>query len=152
MKSFKNFFTNKKIKLSIILITLLALYIFINAYLYTKYVSQNLSDSVLRLHVIANSDSMEDQDLKYIVRDDLANYMNSICSNATSKEEAIAIVTNHIDDFSKIANNTITQNGFSYTADVELGNFEFPTKNYADISFPAGFYDALEVKIGEASR
>ena len=144
---------NKKIlKITFILIILLTLYVFINAYLYTKYVSQNLSNSVLRLHVIANSDSEQDQNLKYIVRDNLIYYMNTLCSDSSSKEEAITVVSNHIDDFTKIANSTIAENGFSYTADVELGNFEFPTKSYGDISFPAGFYDALEVKLGKANR
>jgi stage II sporulation protein R len=76
--------------------------------------------------------------------------MNSICSNATSKEECIEIVSNHLSDFSQIANETILANGFSYSATTELGNFEFPTKNYADITFPSGYYDALEVKLGNA--
>lgn len=143
---------SKKFKICILMIILLSLYIFINAYFYVNKVSYDLSSNVLRLHVIANSDSNEDQNLKYLVRDNLIDYMNSICSNSSSKEDAINIVSNNIAEFTKIANKTIQENGFSYEANVELGNFDFPTKNYGDISFPSGYYDALKVKIGKAER
>lgn len=150
MKKFLNFINSSKLKFIILLVFLLSLYIFISAYSYVKQVSYDLEKSVLRLHVIANSDDEKDQNLKYIVRDNLIEYMNTICFNITSKEEAIQTVSNHISDFKNIANNTIKENGFDYTASIELGNFEFPTKNYADISFPSGYYDALKVKIGKA--
>lgn len=142
---------NNKFKTIILLIFLLCLYIFISAQSYANEISAGLSESVLRLHVIANSDSEEDQNLKYIVRDSLIQYMASICSNAKSKEEAMKVASNHINDFTEIANKTIKENGFSYNATVELGKFEFPTKTYSDISFPSGIYDALEVRIGNAS-
>ena len=150
MKNFFNFIQNKKVKCTIILIFLFLLYIFINAYSYVNAVSNNLSDNVFRLHVIANSDSVEDQNLKYIVRDKLISYMNNLCSNCTNKEEAIEIVNNNISSFQEIAQNTILENGYNYNVTVEVGNFEFPTKTYGDISFPAGYYDALKVKIGTA--
>ena len=70
-----------------ILFTLLLLYICISAYSYVYSVSKDLSNNVFRLHVIANSDSNEDQDLKYKVRDNLINYMNTLCSNCNNKEE-----------------------------------------------------------------
>lgn len=145
-------FYKKKINLKkfILLTTLLLIYIFICAYSYVSSISHNISNQVFRLHVIANSDSSEDQNLKYIVRDNLINYMNSICSNSKSKEETIKIVSAHLSEFNSIANSTIKDCGFNYTSKVEIGNFKFPTKKYADISFPSGFYDALEVKIGNA--
>lgn len=140
-----------KIKFTLILIVLLTLYIFISAYSYVNAVSSNLSDSVFRLHIIANSDSEEDQNLKYLVRDDLLDYMNSLCSECSNKEEVIEIVNSHLEDFQQVAEETIRKNGYSYPVTVEVGNFEFPTKTYGDISFPAGFYDALRVKIGESN-
>ena len=143
-----NFIKNSKI--FILLIFLLCLYIFISAYSYVTLVANDLQESVFRLHVIANSDSKEDQNLKYEVRDNLIQYMNSICNNVSSKEDAIETVSNHLNDFTNIANKTIQENGFSYDANVEIGNFNFPTKSYADISFPSGYYDALKVKIGKA--
>ena len=140
----------KNIKFILILTFLLFIYTTICAFSYAQNVSTDISDSVFRLHVISNSDSKEDQELKYIVRDALINYMNSLCKNCTSKEQAINLAIENKNTFLGIANKTIQEEGFSYTVDIEIGNFEFPTKNYGDISLPAGYYDALRVKIGEA--
>ena len=148
----KNFFITRKINIKMILIlsVLLFIYITLCAMSYANSVSQDISDSVFRLHVLANSDSIEDQELKYKVRDKLLTYMNSICKNTSSKEEAINIANSNISEFKKIAQDVIYENGYTYDVNVEIGNFEFPTKTYGDISFPAGYYDALRVTIGEA--
>lgn len=140
----------KKIKSWILLIILICIYSFFCAYSYVQAVSNDLKASVFRLHVIANSDSKEDQELKYMVRDNLLKYMNKICSNCTTKEEAFEIARNHLNTFKEIAESTIKNAGYSYNVAVEIGEFEFPTKNYGDISLPAGIYDALKVKIGNA--
>ena len=140
----------KNLKMVIILGILLLLYSTICAVSYAQTVSTDIADSVFRLHVIANSDSKEDQNLKYVVRDNLLSYMNSICKNCNSKEEAISIVEKNKDKFEEIATNTIKNQGYSYTVKINIGNFEFPTKQYGDISLPAGMYDALRVEIGEA--
>lgn len=151
MRKILNFMQNSKVKSGILLSLLLVLYIFISATSYVQAVSSNISNSVFRLHVIANSDSKEDQDLKYKVRDKLLEYMNSLCINITSKEEAISIVQNHKEEFKNIALEVIHDEGFNYSVNVNIGNFEFPTKTYGDISFPAGMYDALRIEIGDAS-
>ena len=150
MKKFLNNMKNSKIGIIIILSLLLFLYTFVSAISYVEAISTNISESVFRLHVIANSNSNEDQSLKYKVRDNLLNYMNNVCTNCTTKEEAINIVTIHEEEFKKIAIETIHNSGYSYDVQIEIGNFEFPTKKYGDISLPAGFYDALRIKIGEA--
>ena len=150
MKNFINIFKNPKVKMVIILTILFFIYVSLCAISYADDISEDISSSVFRLHVIANSDSEADQNLKYIVRDNLLNYMNNICANCSSKEEAITIAKAHIDDFNQIALNTIHSEGYNYNVTVNIGNFEFPTKQYGDISLPAGFYDALKVEIGEA--
>ena len=71
----------KNFKMVIILSVLLFIYISICAISYAQNVSTDIANSVFRLHVIANSDSEEDQNLKYIVRDNLLNYMNSLCKD-----------------------------------------------------------------------
>lgn len=141
----------KQFKSWIILIILICIYTFFCAYSYVQAVSSDLKSSVFRLHVIANSDSDEDQELKYIVRDNLLDYMNEICADCTTKEEAIKIANNNLNSFEKIAKDTVKNEGYSYDVNVEIGEFEFPTKSYGDISLPAGIYDALEVKIGNAN-
>ncbi len=141
---------NTKVKFVILLTFLLFIYIFVCAYSYVQAISNDISNSVFRLHVIANSDNKEDQNLKYIVRDNLLNYMNELCKNCKSKEEAILLVENNKDNFKQIAIDTIREQGFSYDVNINIGNFEFPTKEYGDISLPAGNYDALRVEIGNA--
>ena len=141
----------KIIKKSFLIFILFIIYFFVCALSYVEAVSSDLQKNIFRLHVIANSDSQEDQNLKYKVRDSLISYMETLCSNCNSKQEVIEIVSKNLDNFTNIANQTIHDNGLSYTANVEIGNFMFPTKSYADISFPAGYYDALRVKIGDAN-
>ena len=150
MKKFLNKMKNSNIDIFMILILLLFLYTTVCAISYVSAVSTDISNSVFRLHVIASSNSDEDQNLKYKVRDNLLAYMNDICSNCSSKEEAINIVSEHQEEFRQVALETIKNEGFSYDVKIEIGNFEFPTKQYGDISLPAGLYDALKVEIGKA--
>ena len=141
----------KILKITFILIVLFSIFILINAYNYVEAISDNLYNSVFRLHVIANSDSKEDQNIKYIVRDNLLNYMNEKCKNLSSKDDVIQYARNNLTEIKQIAKNTIKENGYNYPVTVEIGNFEIPTKKYSDISFPEGYYDALRVKIGKAN-
>lgn len=145
-----NFIKSKKLKSVVLLMLLLFIYVFISAQSYVTAVASDLSQAVFRLHVIANSDSKEDQDLKLLVRDSLLNYMNELCKNCSTKKEAISMTISHQYEFQKIAEKTILDNGYTYPVKININNFYFPTKNYGDISLPAGIYDALRVEIGEA--
>ncbi len=150
MKLMKNFIKTTKLKQLLIILLLLTLYIFISAISYVNAVSENIANSVFRLHVIANSDSEQDQILKLKVRDELLNYMNELSKTCSSKEEVKNLAIEHQKDFLEIAQKVIIDCGFNYTVNVEIGVSDFPTKCYGDISFPAGTYDALKVKIGNA--
>ena len=97
----------KNLKMVIILTFLLLLYSSICAISYAQNISTDIANSVFRLHVIANSDTQEDQNLKYKVRDNLLDYMNKICENTNTKQEAISIVEKNKDTFEQIASNTI---------------------------------------------
>jgi len=133
-----------------ILILLLLLFSSICAFSYINTVSANISESVFRLHVLANSDTAEDQNLKYKVRDRLIEYMNNLADGYTSKNDVINLAKEYISEFKEVAKRVVQENGYDYDVNVSIGNFEFPTKTYGDISLPAGFYDALKVEIGEA--
>ncbi|MCI9435350.1 MAG: stage II sporulation protein R [Bacilli bacterium] len=150
MKKFYNLFKNPKVKMVIILSFLLFIYTSICAISYAQNTSTEIANSVFRLHVLANSDSQEDQNLKYIVRDNLLKYMNELCVNCISKQEAIDLARKNEIQFKEIALKTIKEQGYNYDVNINIGNFEFPTKNYGDVSLPAGYYDALRVEIGEA--
>lgn len=141
----------KNLKKILIILILFITYILLSIFSYSNAVSRDISNSVFRLHVIANSNSKEDQDLKYALRDELIKYMNSISENVSSKEEAIKLANENKDEFYAIAKKVISDNGFNYDVNIEIGNFSFPTKTYGDISLPAGFYDALKVEIGNAT-
>ena len=151
MKTLLNIICKNTVKNSLILIILLSIYIFICAFSYVSAVSNDISQSVFRLHVIANSDSEDDQNLKYKVRDNLIKYMNTLCNNVSSKENAMEIANEHLSEFIEIAQNTVYENGYDYNVTAEIGNFSFPKKYYGDISLPEGMYDALRVKIGDAN-
>ena len=138
------------IKKIFVLLLLLLLFTFICAFSYANSVSAHISESVFRLHIIANSDEINDQNLKYLVRDRLIEYMNTLSKDCTSKSEIMSVALTHLNEFKKIAETVVKENGFNYDVFVEVGNFDFPTKEYGDISLPAGFYDALRVKIGKA--
>ena len=125
----KKLFNISNLKRFLVLIILFSIYVFICAFSYVNAVSANISSSVFRLHVIANSDSAEDQNLKYLVRDALIDYMNSVSKNSNSKDEAISIAYQHKSDFYKIAKKVINDNGYDYNVNISIGNFTFPTKN-----------------------
>ena len=145
MKFFKNNFKNL-----ILIIFLFICYTFICAFSYVNAISSDISSNVFRLHVIANSNSDEDQALKYIVRDNILQYMKEITVNVDSKEEIIKIIEDNKNNFYDIAINTIRNEGYDYDIKIEIGNFEFPTKVYGDIALPCGYYDALKIEIGNA--
>jgi len=141
----------KNLKRFLIIFLLFIVYIMIYVFSYSNAISEDISNNVFRLHVIANSNSNEDQNLKYLVRDELIKYMDALCKNVSSKEEAIKIAKENKDEFYNIAQKVIYDNGFNYDVNIDIGNFSFPTKSYGDIALPAGFYDALKVEIGSSS-
>ena len=144
-------FSRSKLKTTLLLMFLLFVYVLIAASSYTKAVCTDIANNVFRLHVIANSDSEEDQNLKYIVRDSILSYVNGILENINNKEDVVLTINNHIDEIKNIAQQAVYNEGFTYDVEIEVGNFKFPTKTYGNISLPPGLYDALRVKIGNAS-
>ena len=133
-----------------ILIFLFCIYIIFCVRSYSVAVSSELSNAIFRLHVLANSNSNEDQKLKLKVRDALLLYMNNLCYSCNTKKEAMEIANKHKDEFQKIAENVIIENGYTYPVKININNFYFPTKSYGDISLPSGYYDALRVEIGNS--
>lgn len=108
-------------------------------------------ENVLRLHVIANSDSEEDQALKLKVRDAVIEYTDDVFKSCSSKEEAQRILNKNLEQIKNIALNTVYSNGFSYSVSIEFNEEQYPTKNYESCCFPAGEYMSLRIKIGESA-
>ena len=76
--------------------------------------------------------------------------MKTLTYDGLSKEDAILLTEEHINDFQKIAKKTIQDEGFNYPISIQIGNFYFPTKIYGNLSLPSGYYDAVKIEIGEA--
>ena len=107
-------------------------------------------DSVVRLHVIANSDTDADQALKLKVRDAVLSDMSAILDGCATREEAIARLSSALSDIEKTASAAVAAEGYSYPVSVSLGEDNYPRKSYADVCFPAGEYQSLQIKIGES--
>ena len=106
-------------------------------------------DNVLRLHVLANSDSEEDQALKLAVRDAILAVGNGLLDGAESREEAAAILQKNLSLFEETAKQTIRDAGYTYSVRLTLTEEEYPTKSYGAVCFPSGEYLSLRVIIGE---
>lgn len=108
-----------------------------------------ISAKVLRFHVIAKSDSENDQRRKLLVRDAVGEWMNLKLSNAKNKADCEQIIEEHKDQIKALAEQILAQDGEEETVRVRLADVEFPDKVYGDYEFPAGTYRALQVIIGE---
>jgi stage II sporulation protein R len=107
-------------------------------------------DSVVRLHVLANSDSDYDQALKLKVRDGVLVAASEIIADCTTREEAEAALSANLEKIKNAATAVIETEGATYPVSVDLGEEEYPTRSYESICFPSGTYMSLRVMIGEA--
>ena len=111
---------------------------------------QEVYDTVVRLHVLAKSDSEEDQALKMEVRDTVLEAAAPYLEGCTTQEEAVQSLTLHLSDLEAVAAETIVAEGYDYPVTVLLGEEDYPTRTYESCAFPAGSYVSLRVCIGEA--
>lgn len=137
-------------KTIIIIIFLFLIYFIFYSISYSYSVSQELEENVFRLHIIANSDSKEDQELKLYVRDNLIEYLHQF--SFSSKENLISFLNTNQKEIEDIIQKSITEKGFSYSFSLEISNSFFPKKEYGNIELPSGIYDGLKVKIGDSNR
>lgn len=114
-----------------------------------RKMQQEIAEKILRFHVIANSDSQEDQRLKLKVRDAVGAYMQEEMEGVCDKEGAKEVVNADLEQIEKVAKQVIEEEGKTYTVNAWVDDVDFPVKTYGSYSFPAGTYEALEVVIGE---
>ncbi len=107
-------------------------------------------DTVVRLHVVANSDSAEDQALKLKVRDSVIAAVNPAVKDCKSQAEAVSAIENIMPDIESAARAAIDEQGYSYPVSVKLSEEYYPTKTYETCAFPEGEYVSLRVLIGES--
>lgn len=122
----------------------------VSLYMFSVFQDRNtLNEEILRLHVVANSDSEEDQAVKLKVRDAVIGELEQVMNGLSDKEEAEQIVKEKLQDLQKAANAVLDAEGFSDRAIVTLTAEEFPTRFYDTFTLPAGIYDSLRITIGE---
>lgn len=110
---------------------------------------QELSEDVMRVHILANSDSAADQSLKLSVRDRVLEHCSAYFDDCEDKNEAMAVTEDHLDEIEKVAEKEIRDQGFDYTVKAEVGQAYFNTRYYDEFTMPAGWYDSLRLTIGE---
>lgn len=115
-----------------------------------REIQQGIAGEVFRLHVIANSDTEKDQELKLKVKTRIVEYLKEILGEDAGLEETKEAVLTHLTEIEQEAENLIEEQGFDYPVEVVVEKTYFPEKTYGDCTFPAGEYEALKVKIGSA--
>lgn len=113
-------------------------------------VLERKGENLIRFHVLANSDSPEDQKLKLKVRDKIIDTMSSDLETSKNVGETRNILITNLNKIEEAAKEEIYKNGQDYGVKVSLGEHKFPTKRYGNVVFPAGKYEALRVEIGSA--
>lgn len=117
-----------------------------------KHAQENLAREVFRFHVLANSDSEEDQKLKLKVRDEILDFMKmKMPKDNASAEAASAWARKHLKEIEEVAAHAIRREGYSYDIHAEVCETYFPDRVYGEILFPKGYYQALRIQIGEAA-
>ena len=111
---------------------------------------QELSEKLLRFHVVANSDSDEDQTLKLKVKEAVVNYLETYLNDTMTLEETENVITEHNDEVINLARKIVLENGYDYNVSARLTSCYFPVKSYVDVTLPAGDYEAYRITIGEA--
>ena len=117
---------------------------------YEERMQRGISAKVVRFHVLANSDSAEDQALKLAVRDEVLTEYAALLGTCEEKEETLAALRKIKQEISETALRAVRERGYTYPVRVSVVREEFPEKTYDTLTFPAGIYDALRIEIGEA--
>lgn len=136
------------------------------AFAYRGALQHGIAEEVIRFHVLANSDSEEDQRIKYMVRDTILQWMQQSQENGqgevasgkqsdslqqlTEKEKTERFLVSHLGELTEVANQVLQEQGVFYTATASLEECYFPDRTYGDCTFPAGWYEALRIQLGEA--
>lgn len=109
----------------------------------------SIASKILRFHVLANSDSVEDQAVKEEVRDAVGAYLQPLLEEAENLEETKRIIGNNIRAIEEVSKETLKANGYDYEVTARITRTDFPEKSYGSYTFPKGEYEALQIVIGE---
>ncbi len=131
---------------------LAGIFLFTGAYGYRCHrLQEDIAKRILRFHVIANSDTKTDQDLKLKVRDKIGTYLQEELAGVNDLEECEQVVNDHLAQIENCAREVIVSEGYDYAVSAEVTDADFPVKTYGSYTFPEGEYRALKVVIGDGA-
>lgn len=139
--------------LAIIYLLLLSISTILSLYIPKNEVTANdavvIPNDAIRLRILANSDSKQDQDVKRLIRDEVNKEITKWVSDLTSKEEARKVIQSGIPEIQEIAEKVMDEQNIDQSVKVEFGKVEFPTKLYGQFLYPAGEYEAILITLGD---
>lgn len=133
----------------LILLCLTSLSLWLTSSDLVETVHEDLADNILRFHVLANSDSEEDQALKLKVKNAVLDYMKKGLSEDADLEDTKEFIKVNATDIKTLAESIISEEGYTYPVSLSLEPWYFPTKSYGDLTFPCGTYEAFRIVIGD---
>ena len=113
---------------------------------------KGIAEKIIRFHVIANSDTKADQNLKLAVRDAVGIKMSGLLKDAADRSRSEAVIRKNMEDMKQTAEKVIAERGYDYDVDICLTDTDFPVKTYGAYTFPAGNYEALEPYASERKK
>ena len=111
-------------------------------------VCENLQSDIFRLHIIANSDSEQDQSLKLKIRDGILEYTSKLFAECKDRDEAIIAAKENLEDIKRFSQDMVSSYGYDYQVDAYITEMDFDTRIYEEFTLPAGKYNALRIVIG----
>ena len=105
----------------------------------------------LRIHVRANSNEQVDQNVKYLVKDEVVKFITPYAAQCTDKAAAMQVIGGILDGIEEVCDEVLRQNGFTYTSRASVRAEEFPTRVYGDLTLESGVYDALIIELGSGT-
>lgn len=118
---------------------------------YDKQLQESIASEVLRFHVVANSDSDIDQEVKMLIKNQLTTTLSPLLKDAKDLSTAKQIINKNLTTLEQIANETLESKGFLYQATASIEKGYFPLKVYGDLSLPPGEYEAIRIELGSAT-
>lgn len=117
---------------------------------YGSVAQKQIADSIVRLHIIANSDDAADQELKLKVRDAVIAHMQDKYPEGASCDEAVDYLQKSLPEIRQVAERVLRENGSEAEVEARYGVYPFPTRTYDNITLPAGMYQSVRIELGEA--
>lgn len=133
----------KKICISLVFLAIISTVVIVGA------TEREHNVEYLRIHIRANSNEIEDQNVKYRVKSAMVEYLTPYIADCKTKDQAISLLESERENLESIADQTLRESGFNYTSKVAVRKENFPTRVYGDFTLEEGVYDAIIVELGE---